>query len=441
MQLQTESLEKLRQLFDDAPYPRVPLEQTPREDWEMLFIHSLTTAFYLRDRRVVLPQGKVILDAGCGSGYKALMLAVANPGARIVGVDLSEASVDLARKRLEHHGLTNVEFHAMAIEELPRLGQTFDYINCDETLYLLPDPLLGLQVMPSVLKPDGILRINLHNTHQRQPYYCAQELFGLMGLMDAPVEMRIPMTIEAMQALKPNVLLRATTWNETYERDESALLANHLLDGDKGFTIPKMFELLDAAGLDLIRMVNWSHWEFTDLFQQPEQVAELLGEQVETLSQRDRLHLYELLHPVNRLMDFWCTPNTNRETVLSPDGWQTSDWQTALVTLHPQLTAEQIKTALRDCIQDDKGFEFNRYINLPALKPVVVHSAIAATLLLLWDGPQPMQTLIDRYLTLHPLNPVTLAPLTAEEATRSLSKVLMELENHLYVLLERPAQA
>lgn len=441
MQLQTESLEKLRQLFDDAPYPRVPLEQTPREDWEMLFVHNLTTAFYLRDRHVVSPQGKVILDAGCGSGYKALILALANPGAKIVGVDLSAASVDLARKRLEHHGLTNVEFHAMAIEELPQLGQTFDYINCDETLYLLPDPLLGLQVMKSVLKPDGILRTNLHNSYQRQPYYCAQELFGLMGLMDAPVEMRIPMTIEAMQALKPDVLMRSTTWNETYERDESALLANHLLDGDKGFTIPKMFELLDAAGLDLIRMVNWPHWEFTDLFQQPEQISELLGDRAETLSQRDRLHLYELLHPVNRLMDFWCTPTANREATLPPDCWQSSDWQTALVTLHPQLKAEQIETALRDCIQNDKGFQFNRYINLPALKPVLVHGAIAATLLLLWDGPQSMQTLIDRYLTLHPLHPVTLTPLTAADALQILSQTLVELTDHLYVLVEQSTDA
>jgi ubiquinone/menaquinone biosynthesis C-methylase UbiE len=87
-----------------------------------------------------------------------LKLAEANPGARIVGIDLSPQSIELARQRLAHHEFDNVEFHAMSVDDIPQLGMTFDYINCDELLYLLPDQLAGLQVMKSVLKPQGILR-------------------------------------------------------------------------------------------------------------------------------------------------------------------------------------------------------------------------------------------------------------------------------------------
>jgi len=56
----------------------------------------------------------------------------------------------------------NTEFHVISIEELPQLGLSFDYINCDEVLYFFPDPSVGLQAMKSVLQPDGIIRTNLH---------------------------------------------------------------------------------------------------------------------------------------------------------------------------------------------------------------------------------------------------------------------------------------
>ncbi|BAU41837.1 methyltransferase domain-containing protein [Leptolyngbya sp. O-77] len=68
----------------------MPLDQSPKDDPNSLFKHSLITAYYRREGRVIDPQDRLILDAGCGSGYKCLMLAEANPGAKIVGMDLSE---------------------------------------------------------------------------------------------------------------------------------------------------------------------------------------------------------------------------------------------------------------------------------------------------------------------------------------------------------------
>lgn len=134
-------LEKMRQQFDEAPYPNVPLEECAnKDDLNLLYFHNLITAFYVRNQQVISTEGKLILDAGCGTGYTSLTLATANPGAKIVGVDLSPASVDLAQKRFAYHGLDNAEFFAISIEELPSLGMQFDYINADEVLYLLPNP-------------------------------------------------------------------------------------------------------------------------------------------------------------------------------------------------------------------------------------------------------------------------------------------------------------
>ena len=91
--------EKIRQQFDTGPYPRTPLEISPKNDAKLLYIHNLVNPYYLRNKKVTETEGKLILDAGCGTGYKSLVLASANPGTKIVGVDISEKSVELARQR------------------------------------------------------------------------------------------------------------------------------------------------------------------------------------------------------------------------------------------------------------------------------------------------------------------------------------------------------
>ncbi|MDV3002119.1 MAG: hypothetical protein N5P05_003725 [Chroococcopsis gigantea SAG 12.99] len=111
--------------------------------------------------------GKLILDAGCGSGFTSLCLAEANPEAKIIGIDISEESLKLARERLKYHGFPNVEFHCLFLEELPTLGMEFDYINAHELLSILPDVPGALQCMKMVLKPEGIVRTNIHSYFQR----------------------------------------------------------------------------------------------------------------------------------------------------------------------------------------------------------------------------------------------------------------------------------
>ena len=192
-------IENIRQLFDNIPFPRIPLEESPKDKSELLYLHNLVTAYYLRNRKVINTEGKVILDAGCGTGYKSLVLAIANPGAKIVGIDLSEESVKLADKRLQYHGVAKAEFYALKIEELPTLGLQFDYINADEVLYLLPDPVAGLQAMKSVLSPDGIIRTNLHSSNGRAAVFRAQAAFTAMGLMNgSPGELEVEIVRETM---------------------------------------------------------------------------------------------------------------------------------------------------------------------------------------------------------------------------------------------------
>jgi 2-polyprenyl-3-methyl-5-hydroxy-6-metoxy-1,4-benzoquinol methylase len=433
--------EKIRQQFDTGPYPRIPLEVSPKNNAQALHYHNLVNPYYLRNQKVIETKGKLILDAGCGSGYKSLILAEANPGAKIVGVDISEKSVELAGQRLQHHGFDNTEFHVISIEDLPQLGLEFDYINCDDVLYLLHDPVVGLQAMKSVLKPDGIIRANLHSSLQRTQYFRAQEVFQLMGLMDEnPEEMEIKLVREIMTSVKDNVMLKAITWDSEFEADEERILANYLLQGDKGYTIPEVFRILRAAELEFINMVQWRHWNLISLFKEPDNLPVFLAMSLPQASAEERLHLFELLHPAHRLLDFWCGhPNQSQSHVPIAE-WKPSDWQKAQVYLQPQLRMPQLKEEMVKSITLLKPLEIRPHLTTE--DSVFIDTNTASCLLPLWDEPQSVKSLVDRWLKLRPVNPVTLEPTAQEEALDFVIRALTLLESIGYVLVEhRPQMA
>jgi ubiquinone/menaquinone biosynthesis C-methylase UbiE len=432
--------EKVRQQFDTGPYPRIPVDQTPKDDPNNLFIHSLVTAYYLRNQKVIETEGKVILDAGCGTGYKALALAEANPKAKIVGIDFSEESVKLARQRLEYHGFENAEFHTLAIEDLPSLGLQFDYINNDDVLYLLADPVAGLKAMNSVLKPEGIIRSNLHSSLQRVNYYRGQEVFKMMGLMDDnPREFEMEVVRDVMNSLKDHVRLKVNTWNPQKAQTENFYLANYLLVNDKGYTVPEMFSLLRCAGLEFINMVIFNGWDLMELFKEPNNLPAFLGMSLPNISVEERLHLFELFHPVHRLLDFWCGHPDSANPVVPVAEWTESDWLSAQVHLHPQLRRTEVKAELIDCIANYKTFEISRHRTIATTESIWIDSTKAAYLLPLWEQPQPFTSLMERWLKIRPVDPVTLEPMSHDQAFQEVKQLLSSLEVFLYVLLERSA--
>jgi 2-polyprenyl-3-methyl-5-hydroxy-6-metoxy-1,4-benzoquinol methylase len=429
----TVDLEKLRQHFNRAPYPRVPVEHVPT-DPNSLYIHSIETAYYRRYGRVVNPAGMLILDAGCGTGYKSLELAIANPGARVVGIDLSEDSVELARQRLAFHGVDNVEFHAMPLEDLQSLGMKFDYINADEVLYLIPDPIVGLKAMRSVLKPEGILRTNFHSALQRAAYLRSQSFFRQLGLMaDAPTESDVEMVRAMMRSLKDGVRIKKEAWKPAFEVESERVLANHLLKGDKGWDLPEFFDSLRITDLEFSGMVNWWQWDLTALFEDinelPIEIAMGLAEK----SLEEQLALFELLHPVYRLLDLYCgvPMKTDRPVVAE---WTDEQWQGAMIYFPTQLKTETVREDLIKHISMIKTFYLKNYLGLTD-DPVAIDSILGACLLPLIDGPQTMSALVDRWMMLYPVNPVTLNPTQAETVFEILQELLVRLEGWGYLMV------
>ena len=87
-------------------------------------------ATFLRARRVVM-------DAGCGPGYKAAWFARLNPQALVVAMDFSD-SIFVAQKRYGH--LPNLIFVKGDIADTPFRDGAFDFISCDQVLHHTKNP-------------------------------------------------------------------------------------------------------------------------------------------------------------------------------------------------------------------------------------------------------------------------------------------------------------
>jgi ubiquinone/menaquinone biosynthesis C-methylase UbiE len=94
-----------------------------------------------------------VLEYGCGLGELTVILA--RSGARVTTFDISEASVEAARKRVEANGVENrVEFAVASAEELPFPDGRFDLVVGKAILHHL-DPELGPRELARVMRPGG----------------------------------------------------------------------------------------------------------------------------------------------------------------------------------------------------------------------------------------------------------------------------------------------
>jgi SAM-dependent methyltransferase len=106
-----------------------------------------------------LKPGMSLLDCGCGPGTITVGFAeVVAPG-EVVGTEIEEAHVVLARANAAKHRVTNVQFKAANLYQLPFDGGSFDAVFISAVLSNLSEPLRGLHEALRVLKPGGVIGI------------------------------------------------------------------------------------------------------------------------------------------------------------------------------------------------------------------------------------------------------------------------------------------
>lgn len=109
---------------------------------------------------VEIPERANVLDIGCGGGRTLEYLASLVKFGKAVGIDYSEDSVSVARKKNQKLIVSGrVEILHGSVSSMPFSDATFDCVTAVETYYFWPDISKDLAEIRRVLKPNGQLVI------------------------------------------------------------------------------------------------------------------------------------------------------------------------------------------------------------------------------------------------------------------------------------------
>ena len=250
-------LAAVREQYELLPYPpRQPEDEDTRLITTWLDDLPMIDHYCFGGRQTFEDDFRVLV-AGGGTGDGTIYLAqqLRNTNAEIVHLDLSEASIDIARRRAARRNLNNIRWVHDSLLSIPALALgEFDYINCSGVLHHLADPDAGLNALLSVRKHSGALGLMVYGKYGRTGVYQLQALLSKINDGSANSAQQLANAKEVLNVLP------ATNW---FHRGRD-LYSDHIALGDagiydlllhpqdRGYTVEELYAWLeDQHGLHL----------------------------------------------------------------------------------------------------------------------------------------------------------------------------------------------
>jgi SAM-dependent methyltransferase len=125
--------------------------------------------------RALAPEaGDVVLELAAGQGDVGFAIASSlGESGRLIVSDFSAAMLEIARRRGDELGLTNVEFRELDAEDLDLEVDCVDGVVCRFGYMLMPNPAVALTETRRVLRPGGRLAFAVWASGERNPWISA----------------------------------------------------------------------------------------------------------------------------------------------------------------------------------------------------------------------------------------------------------------------------
>lgn len=274
--------ETVRCQYEDLPYP----PRDPEADRKRLPTPALDHLGYVNHHcyagRRNMRENVRVLIAGGGTGDATIFLAwqLRRTNAVVTHLDLSQASIDVARKRARVRSLNNIKWIRGSLLDLPDMNlPKFDYINSCGVLHHLEDPQAGLSALRSVLKDDGAMGLMLYAQVGRTAVYLTQDLMRRVnaGSNDSSANLH---RAEAILNVLPN-----TNWlkksediiNDHIRYGQSGIYDMFLHSQDRAYTAEQVHEFLASAGMRMATYIPQRRFYYRpeSLIRDPDLLAEI----------------------------------------------------------------------------------------------------------------------------------------------------------------------
>jgi SAM-dependent methyltransferase len=137
-----------------------------------------------------LKPGEVVVDLGSGGGLDVFLAAKrVGPTGRAIGIDMTPAMIERAKKGAQESGITNVEFHLAAIDKLPLAEASVDCIISNCVINLAPDKNAVFKEMFRVLKPGGRVAVSDIALKKQLPFELARDVLAYVGCIAGAISL------------------------------------------------------------------------------------------------------------------------------------------------------------------------------------------------------------------------------------------------------------
>jgi len=140
------------------------------EKWDRFFDEQMA---FLNHRIIAdarLRAGMRVLDLGSGTGYPALLGAqTVGPSGNVIGLDLAEQMLAVARRKATALGLANVTFRTGDVTALPFETNSLDAVTSRFCLMFLPEIPKAAAEIVRVLKPGGWIAAAVWSVPDKNP--------------------------------------------------------------------------------------------------------------------------------------------------------------------------------------------------------------------------------------------------------------------------------
>jgi ubiquinone/menaquinone biosynthesis C-methylase UbiE len=141
------------------------------EKWDQLLERNLAFVSYRLVGEARISFGQQVLDIGCGTGYPALLAAQAvGDRGKVLGLDLAEEMVEVARRKAKTLNITNTTFQTADATALPFEADTYDAVISRFCLMFLPDIPKTMSGIVRILKQGGYLTAAIWSFADKNPF-------------------------------------------------------------------------------------------------------------------------------------------------------------------------------------------------------------------------------------------------------------------------------
>jgi SAM-dependent methyltransferase len=169
-------------------------------------------------------------------------VALANPGADILAIDISETSLKKLRWQAKARGVNIRTLHS----DIEALGERdFDYILATGVLHHLEDPARGLKALVDRSRGKAVFRFMLYSRFGRELLYGAKELGRLLGITEPKAFRKMIASLPASHPYRVYFHLYSDAATDT------GLCDGYLHPCDQPFDAFSLRDFLQRAGLEL----------------------------------------------------------------------------------------------------------------------------------------------------------------------------------------------